>query len=194
MTAAARPDDREVRDVLVADYQRFTRSRGLDPALVDLERIAIADLEITDKVNAEAKPRPAPKPALVDPNPPPVAPTRAQQLAKARGYTFGTKVLPAFDAPKRKAPPLLEKPTALAKRMAQMCQQVPGTTKSASLADRQYVYPALAKAVLTEHADFTHGRRNYRGLSSIDRQRMYWRAIEDIADRSTGVLGPWWVK
>lgn len=34
----------------------------------------------------------------------------------------------------------------------------------------------------------------YRGMSTKDAVRRYMRVIEDICDRSTGALGPWWVK
>lgn len=191
MSDARRPDGREVRDALVADYQSYARRKGVDVSTRDLETIAISDLVITDRVEAETKVAPPRKPVEAAPK---TEPSRAEKLATSRGYTFGKIALPARDPVKRKPPPLLEKPRALAKRMAQMCQQVPGSPKGASLADRQYVYPAFAKDVLTEHTDFTYKRRKYRGLSYLDRQRVFWRAIEDIADRSTGVLGPWWVR
>jgi len=34
----------------------------------------------------------------------------------------------------------------------------------------------------------------FRGLSDKDAARMFMRRVYDICDRSTGVLGHWWVK
>lgn len=184
------PDDRELRDDLVAHYQSYARSRGADPTARELEALAVHDLTLTDRVEADAKAA-SRKPAERGPH---VEPSPAEAIAADRGYLFRKRELPSVDPkPARVAPPLLEKPRALAKRMAQMCATAPGS-KGTALADRNYLYPALAKDVIQEHTDFTFRRRRYLGLNAIDRQRAFWRAIEDIADRSTGVLGPWWVR
>lgn len=185
------PDDRELRDGMVAHYQSYARSRGVDPSTRDLETLAASDLRMVDQVEACAKPKATGKPAELAPR---TEPAPAEVLARDRGYLFQKTALPARDPVRRPKPPLLEKPRALAKRMRQMCAREPGVPKTTSIADQLFIYPDLAKAVLQEHTDFTMRRRRYRGLNSTDRQRAFWRAIEDIADRSTGRLGPWWVR
>ena len=183
------PDEHELRDEMVEHYHSYARSRGVDPSTRDLETLAAADLALVDQYEAAAKPAVQKQPAELAPR---EEPAPAETMARDKGYRFAKTALPAVDAP-RAPPPLLEKPRALAKRMAQMCQTA-GVSKSLSLADRTYVYPDLAKDVIQEHTDFTLRRRKYRDLNATDRQRAFWRAIEDIADRSTGRLGPWWVK
>ncbi len=192
MSELRRPGDLEVRDDLVAHYQAYARGRGADPSLADLERLAIGDLEITDRVEAESRAAPARAATeVLDPEPAPPAP--AEQLAVERGYRFEKRALPIAE-PAKVLPPLFEKPRALARRIAQICAREPGSPKTLSIADQLFVHPALAKQVMQEHTDYTYRRRRYRGLSDVDRQRAFWRAMEDVADRSTGVLGPWWVK
>lgn len=184
------PEDRDVRDDLVAHYQSYARSRGADPSTYDLETLAISDLTVTDRVEAELKQAAPRTPAELEPS---TEPTPAEQIATSRGYRFAKTALPAVD-PVRPMPPLFEKPMKLAIRMRRMCERIPGVPRSTSIADQNFIYPVLAKDVIQEHTDFQFRRRKYRGLNAIDRQRAFWRAIEDIADRSTGVLGPWWVK
>ena len=182
------PDERELRDDLVGHYQAYARSRGSDPPVQALEALAVADLTLAER--AESKPT---APRIAKPIEPTTSPSAAAVIAENRGYRFRKVELPAVDVARKPAPPLFEKPRALAKRMREMCATAPGS-KGTSLADRNYLFPSLAKDVIQEHTDFTFRRRKYRDLDSKDRQRAFWRAIEDLADRSTGVLGPWWVK
>jgi len=58
----------------------------------------------------------------------------------------------------------------------------------------EFTAPALAKDVLRQYWAHKMGALQYRGKGSVDRDRIYARALEDIADRSTAVFGPWWVK
>jgi hypothetical protein len=166
----------------------------VDASARDLETLAAADLALSDRVDAEAKKPAASKSRIAAVSEQPARISPASIMASSKGYTFSKTALPDQESRVGLAPPLLEKPRALAKRMLKMCAQEPGSARSLSLADRTYVYPDLAKAVIGEHTDFTMRRRRYRDLNSVDRQRAFWRAIEDIADRSTGRLGPWWVK
>lgn len=184
-------DDRDLRDDMVAHFKAYTQSRGVHVPIADLEKLAVSDLTLVDKVTAEAQPAPARK--VVEPKPPSDKPSRAATIADNLGYRYSKTALPDEDPRARVMEKLTEKARALAKRMKEMCATAPGS-KGLSLADRNYLFPALAKDVIQEHTDFTFHRRRYRGLDKTDRQRAFWRAIEDIADRSTGVLGPWWVK
>ena len=64
--------------------------------------------------------------------------------------------------------------------------------------------PALAKEYLELYAYYMTRRapaplykidhNPFRHLSDKDAARMFERRVEDICDRSTGRLGPWWVK
>jgi hypothetical protein len=187
------PTDREVRDDLVEHYQSYARSRGADPSATELEALAVADLVLTDRVEADTKPKSR---VIATPDIAPAAPSPAAAIAHDRGFRFEKRSLVAA-TPRAPARPLEavigERYAALVKRMRQMCASAP-SLKARSLADREYIYPTYAKGVLQEHTDYTFGRRKYRGLDHKDRQKAFWRAIEDLADRSTGVLGPWWVK
>lgn len=59
--------------------------------------------------------------------------------------------------------------------------------------------PHLAVEVMNLYINFQlpdrQSKRNpFVGLSQRDRQRVFLAMVYDICDRSTGKLGPWWVK
>lgn len=64
--------------------------------------------------------------------------------------------------------------------------------------------PKLALALAEDWAFFTTreapppvgvvDHNPYRGMTTKDAVRRYMRFVEDICDKSTGSMGPWWVK
>jgi hypothetical protein len=186
-------DGTELRDQLATDYRQAAQRAGKDVSHEDAGRVASADLEMVDIANRVAKPvvaKPAPEPKKTR-----KAVLLEQEMA-ARGDRLVRREI-AEETPFRSQLKGVarERYHARMRRLGQIleCDRVPGA-RFLSLADRPYKHRALALDYLQEHADWTWSRRQYAGLSEADRDRKFARAIDDICDRSTGVLGAWWVK
>jgi hypothetical protein len=177
--------------MLVEDYQKYARSRGANPTSQDLEKLAASDMEMADKADADAA-RSVQHPLPADPGIP-SGPSAAEVVAENLGYKLYKKDW-IDEAPRVPPMPKHPKLVALEKRIKILLRHTGDSAKSISVADRPYAYPAYAHAVVTEMWDCTKRRRRYRGLSDKDRAAAYRRALEDICDRSTGILGAWWVK
>lgn len=197
-------DTRKLRDDIAADYKRNYERLGVrDVPFEAFQKLAASDLEIVDKdestPSAPSKAKPS---TLVQEKEPAGEPEKAAQLADNVGGKFYRRAI--VDAPTRKAVKsgpiqqiIGERGAKLSLRFAQILEidhKAAAGKRNVAIMDKPYKYPALAKDALQEHADYTMLRRGYRGLSEVDRNRRFLRKIEDICDRSTGVLGPWWVK
>lgn len=85
-------------------------------------------------------------------------------------------------------------------RIARICEGV-GVAKTFGVASTTAEMPALARRFADHYAWFmmrerpapTRGvdRNPYRGMTDRDAARAFMRAVEDIADASSGKLGPW---
>lgn len=182
------PDPIWVREALVADYRETARRNGVDPSSRAIEQIALEDLRITDAVAREAKPAPARKaPERTGPS------TRAQRLASQLGYEMLTR--PRVRAPSPHVaflgrPPRTDKQAAIIRRVSQILSI---RSRFRPSRENDYAVPALASLFVELMVDLKEQRREFRGLSARDCQRMFWARAERICDLSEPRLGKWWV-
>ena len=131
---------------------------------------------------------------------PKVAPKRrdpAQHDAAAIGARVRVRDLPAVDKP-RKLPPLrgldAQRTYAMAARLRLIGQRSGNRIRAGADLEHGFVFARLAK----DAADvvMNHGARRgiYAGKSATDCDRILYRQMEDICDRSNAVVGfGWWV-
>ncbi len=205
----------EVRDAMVKDYAaNFTRLSGEAPDIRDIERIAISDLMLTDAAARDAKP--AKQPAA--PEPEEVAERQAKKREKLQGYLAELNTSLAKPRRRRRRSPLEINPQKVSPRfaaaMARMVRileprdnQAKAVRRGAQALLATCSYPKLAEEYWVQHCSYQYRhlpgftwdslkvRHNpYFGLSDSDAARRFQRAVEDIADKSTGVLGSWYTK
>lgn len=65
------------------------------------------------------------------------------------------------------------------------------TGNGSTFAAPDFLFPMHARAIADEFVAMRHNRGRYRDAKPVDQERMLRRALEDIADRSTGALGGW---
>lgn len=184
------------RDVLVASYLESYRRAGIQRTPEEVHREVISDCELVDAADRAGELRGG---GTKDPNPPRERPDPVQQAAAAQGVRL------LADGEK---PPTIWRPGFLFRnpqqvserwgfavaRIARICE---GGTKDGALA-------ALARDYKTLFACFQlrnvpAASRGFKvnafdGLIDRDAARAFMRGVEDICDRSTGVLGSWYTK
>lgn len=189
-----------LRDRTVRDYKRAAERAGAPVDLRQLEQQAIADCHTYDAVMRTQVPT-APAP----PDPEKQAEREAAldvEAAKvgatvARDQTFDERPLPALHT----APTPMTKSAFALGRIHRI---VSGATphRNPKIMCSTCEIPELAEQVLRLFALFASRHRKPRpgdepnpfyGRRLKDIDRMMTRAIEDICDRSTGRLGPWWI-
>jgi hypothetical protein len=186
------PEPQWVRETLVEDYLGVARRNGQNPNVADVERLALNDLAVTEAVRRDDKPR-APKaktPAPVD---------RVPQAARKAAGELGWEVTKRpIGQPRKSAfksfmnkPPGNPKQAAAIMRLGQILSPKSNFRPSKEF---DYVLPRLAQKFAETMQALDRGRGEYEGKSEIDCERITWRVVEDICDKSTGVLGPWWVR
>jgi len=185
----------ELKEATVRDYSRAARRHGQTPDMAALERLAIADLTTVDAFKREQRAAPTKERR---------APRKrdAGTLEKAQQET-GVKVVAPSSA--RQRPEVLY--ANAVKRfprwpyaMGRMKRILEGAGQGKTLEDglANAAMPALAREYFLLWGHFlTRNQRSkhnpFLGLSEKDASRAFMRGVEDICDRSTGVLGPWWV-
>lgn len=194
-----KPDPHHVRDGMIAEYTDHVRKHGVDPDPRDIERIVAADLAVTEAVEREAKaPGAAPTPCVRD-----ESENAAKAFTAERGLGFYRRPEPEANERRPIRDPLLDRnplqvsarfPYAMA-RIKRILERGSGGGRPKGLvaAVQDMAIPVLAKEFLDTFFDYNTGRGEYRGLSQRDRARLFVRRVEDICDKSTGRLGPWWV-
>lgn len=197
----------EVRDQMIRDYTRnFERISGQAAEPLDIERLVISDLLHTDAAERERRHVRAPVKAQ---------PKKARETLDDKLATLG--VARALNAtPKLSmldlSPRLVSERWPFAMARIRRILQPRDNQKLAVKAGAQALtatasYPALAERywmAFLGHAsrtmpsfrwgDAIERVNPYYGLSKRDAARMFIRAIEDICDASTGVLGSWVTK
>ncbi len=192
----------ELREWTVEDYAVMNRSMGLpaDPAVV--ERQAVRDLELYDAVQREHVPIAPPSTAAV-------AEQRAtrQEKVDARAAEKGATIQRTdgtIRVPNRieHARPIAGSRWSYA--LGRLKRIVAGATNHPNpmIATASCELPKLAREVFRIQA-WIYTRRApqrpqdeknpFAGLSEADYVRVLQRKIEDICDKSTGRLGPWYV-
>ena len=187
------PDPLWCKETMVEDYLDVAAKNGATPSSSDVERLALADLAVHSAVVREAKPMPA---------------RAKREPSKAPGQSVQT-LAASLDSRvvKRSLAPTKPKP----KRFTGFLDKKPATPRQAAAIMRlgqilnpqsyfrpskefDYKLPELAKEFAGAMQRLERGTYEFEGKSAIDCERIMWRRIEDICDRSTGSLGFWWVK
>lgn len=182
-------DPHWVRDTMVEDYIATARRNGEDPSSADVERLALADIATYEAVVRDTKPRTArPKAAPVDPSP------GARAVAADLGWEVKKRPTPAK---RRRFAGFLDKPPAGPKqaaaimRLGQILQPKSWFRPSRGF---DYSLPRLAQKFTETMLELDRGAGEFEGKGREDCERIVWRVVEDLCDKSTGALGPWWVK
>ncbi len=182
---------RDVREATVRDYKRNAQRAGIDVPLRVLEQLATHDCQMADAYVSRG----------VDLSPPRTKPRPKARPVEPRDDLGGLmKAAPAT----RDKPLTVADFTALSARwpfaMGRMKRIIAGATPSRDPLQVAATceMPVLAVEVirlqrnwLMRHRDSRHNP--FRGLNDIDARRALVRFVEDICDKSTGKMGPWWV-
>lgn len=186
---------RSLRDEIADDYRRNAQRMGAEVSFADAQRMAQMDLELVDAHDRVTPVQPATGKERVIEDPEERAEAeRQKQEASIRSQLMAGEVggrvekRAAVDAPaiETLGSVNIEKRLKLLRRVGQICSR-----------DRtgEQKHPKLARLVQATHANWTFGVREYAlARSQVDRDRIFFRKLEDICDRSNAVLGPWWVK
>ena len=197
--------DTELREAMVRDYVRAYRAAGVreDEAKSMAESRAVTELLIVDAAkrdgligsNRAAKV----ETASAEPQPDVVGEAYAANgMARANGTTLRYRVMH-------------QRPQHIAERWGYACARINRILEGAggSPTFEQAVKNATIPKLAAEYADLfgwwltmtgeapppgTPDRNPFRGMSAKDAARKFVRMVEDICDRSTGVLGGWYVK
>ena len=201
----------EIRRRLEQSYRQSYERAGIAASDRDIAAIALGDLTLVDRARALGElSRGASSVTPVD-----VARERPDPvLEAARDAGVKLTVVDEADAPVRDRYAFMHgDPTTISERwgaaVARIGNILERTSRQATIAGTlaNAEFPKLA----TEYAELygfflTRGkpappgidhnpfRANGVPLSDRDAARLFMRKVEDICDRSTGVLGPWWCK
>jgi hypothetical protein len=182
----------ELKEATVRDYARNARRMGLEPNVAELERLAIADLTMVDAAKREARPgkKRAPRPR------------DRSALAKAQEDTGARVVAPS--AARARPDVLYAEAQAVGERwgfaVGRLKRILEGSTRAttleAGLGDA--TIPKLAREYFVLWGWFLvrhqkHDKNPFLGLSDRDAARKFIRGVEDICDKSSAQMGPWWV-
>ena len=190
---------RELRDATVRDYTRAAERMGVrvDPAAV--ERLAVADCELYDRVKRENETAP-PSPAKGDERKAERRDVLAETV-KDRGATLSPRTV-------QKRIPILNGNARYGSRwsfaLGRLRRIVEGATSHSNpriatstceMPDLAYQVFRLHAAVALRHLPPRPGDEPnpFHGLSDVDFGRKLQRLVEDICDKSSKRLGPWFV-
>jgi len=178
-----------VKDTLVEDYVATARRNGSSASSAAIERLAAHDLTIHEAVQREQRRQPqrtrAPKP-------------KGPAVKNVDGGVLwkSAQARPAGGDRRRVAAvmgqrPANEKQAAAIARLGAILQPRSWFRPSKEF---DYRMPQLAKDFVQVVRQLESATGDFEGKSARDCRRVFWRKVEDICDKSTGVLGPWWVK
>jgi hypothetical protein len=194
----------ELRDALARDYANNARRLGVaNPDVAALTELAKQDLELVDRHDREGVGARGAQVEEAD-----VRESGEDRLAAALAEdnveletTEEERQFLALDVPFVSR----ERRLKLLRRVVQICAPR-GDLRAAMLrgglleAAQEMADPELAREVIELNLNYQSFQTReskwnpFRGLTPQDAARAYIRGLEDIADRSTGRFGPWWVK
>ena len=184
----------ELRDLTIRDYKRSHERIGMPIGTADVERLARNDLELVDAYQRGVDRSPPTKPREPKPKRQIITPQEDANLPKMKA------------APKHRDRPnvlygdVMKVSARWPYALGRIRRIVEGTSPSSK---REVVVataecPKLAMEVWELLANYQLRYRNsrmnpFRDLTDFDAQRKMQRMVEDICDRSSGKLGPWFV-
>lgn len=195
------PTPQELRDGMVEDYADQVRRAGGNVPIGDIERIVGQDLQIFDAIERERRAVPAVKPAVPD--------GRVDTAAAAiRNRGMELRRTPEGQWTDRHDPILSGDPHDVSAKFPAMMARIKrileprGDVRQRSLSQSliEVTAPKLAREFLHiflcyQSPSLPVRANPFRAVASArDRARIFLRAVEDLCDRSTGSMGPWWVR
>jgi hypothetical protein len=180
------PSPQWVRETLCEDVAIAQRNRGQVPDTRAIESQVAEDIRTWAAHEREAKRAPRKKAPKLDKKNP------AESLARDLGYELIKKPV-GSPVPKRKRCMCNHascKSCKLWSRIRTLLQLRPGYQAR----QMDFMFPAYAREIVQASRDCERRQRKFAGLNATDANRALLRAMQDIADRSTAVLGNWWVK
>jgi hypothetical protein len=184
------------RDVLVASYLDSYRRAGIKRTVEEVTNEVIADCELVDAADRAGELRGG---GTKDPTPARERPDPIQEAAQqngvrllAKGETSPTIWRPGF---------LFRNPQQVSERwgyaVGRIARIIEGGTKDGALAALSRAYKTLFACFQLRNVPAAN--RGFRvnqfdGLTDRDAARAFMRGVEDICDKSTGLLGSWYVK
>ncbi len=193
----------ELREWTVEDYTVMNRSMGLPADREVVERQAVRDLELYDAVRREA-PVAAPPSAEVQREMRATRQERVDAKAAEKGATIQRGQQRVVRRPNQIMHGKATPGTRWSYALGRLQRIISGATKHAdpAVATSTCELPRLALEVYRMYAQVAlrhmpprpgDEANPFYGLSQIDFGRVLQRKVEDICDRSTGRLGPWFV-
>lgn len=204
----------QVRERLVLSYLFSLRAQGREVDVRDVERQVVAELELVAAAarNGELHG------GSPDPNPGAVRPDVLAGAQAATGTRLEVDHLEKLDQQLQRAPErgIRYRPVALHRnpmresarwgaavaRIGRILEGAAGSTLAGAVKNAQM--PLLARKWSEVYAFYMTrsmpppanrvDHNPFRGMSDRDASRAFMRAVEDICDQSTGVLGSWYVK
>lgn len=190
-------DPQTVRERMIRSYTKGYERAGVKMTPRDIGRQVVSDCEIVDAARARGEISNGPRPGAT-PEPAKPRPNLVAQAAAEQGLRSGAGGTPVrFKVMHGDPTKISERWGYAAGRIARILEGVRRDTSSIVVA----VEDAELGTLATEYAEVDAWMRMYssenprnpfRGLSERDAARKYQRLIEDICDRSTGKLGPWY--
>jgi len=190
----------ERRDWFVDAAARRLQSAGVPVPVDALRRQTAEDLRLVDqataagdlrRVKASRKLTPAEVIALKESK-------KADALARAEGASLRRRQLPTADKPKRLRPLKgvdAQRTFAMAARLRLIGTRSGLRLRAGTDMEHGFEYARLAREAAEETTNHDARRGPYMGVSARDRDRILYRRLQDICDRSDSVVGfNWWVK
>lgn len=198
-------DPAERRNVHFVARAEARKARGAEVRPEQLKREVAEDLRLLDRMRSEGaikqpsrRQRKKFAPKLTD-RPLAARPElHAEALARKSGSEFFAR---AVKDEKPRATPAerlrgvdLERLIAMQKRVSLLLERGAGRLASNQTMDKApFLYPKFATEIGMTTIAFNAGLGSYKGLGLRDRRRRYYRALEDICNRSNAVIGVgWW--
>lgn len=191
----------DLKERTVRDYKRWAERAGLPVDMAAIERLAVADCELGEAVERDRAP--------VTPAPPDPEKEREKrdELDRQAAEAGASIVRDQRKVVRKKLAALHATPKPGSRwslALGRLARIVSGATPST---DRKKMVstceiPSLAWEALRIHAyvvtrhippRFGDEPNPFYGLTDRDFTRKFQRMVEDICDRSTGRMGPWFV-
>jgi hypothetical protein len=193
------------RDLHFAARANAIKAAGGEVRTDAIQRSVAEDLRLVDRAKAEgklgqrrkAKKKHAPKftdrPGVARPE------LHAEALARQSGAQFFARAV----KDERPASPTAaltgvaaERMMAMQRRILLLSQRGAGRLKNNQTIEQgPWLYPTFARLIVTTTVAFNAGLGGYKDLRPADRRRRYFRALEDICNKSDAAVGVgWWVR